>query len=296
MSETVKRTSEIEEFTNLYLIHPISSWLVPRLASLRVSPNAVSLSGMFSGVLAGVAYSQYQNTAFALAGFAFMLIWHIMDGADGQLARLTQTQSEFGKVIDGICDYVVFISVYVGLALALSAELGLWVWIVVLGAGASHAIQSGAYEVQRQEYDYWGHGKASARLPDPHDLKKPTNGGVQGLSFWLNCGYVKMQYAFSGVTCEQRRHIHEIFLKHPDRHAEMRRLYRETFARSVKVWSVMCANYRTFAIFIACIFKEPLWYFWFEIAVLNLVLFALVQKQKRYNTLYTSRLRDALAE
>lgn len=48
-----------------------------------------------------------------------MVVWHILDGVDGQLARLTNRQSEFGKVIDGLADNVTFVSVYFGLGLAL---------------------------------------------------------------------------------------------------------------------------------------------------------------------------------
>ena len=29
-TDEIKRTCEIEEFTNTYIIHPISSWLVPQ--------------------------------------------------------------------------------------------------------------------------------------------------------------------------------------------------------------------------------------------------------------------------
>ncbi|MFC7049113.1 CDP-alcohol phosphatidyltransferase family protein [Emcibacter nanhaiensis] len=297
MSETIKRTSEIEEFTNLYLIHPVSSWLVPRFAALKVTPNMVSLSGMLAGFLAGFAYYNYQDGRLAILGFALMLTWHILDGADGQLARLTQTQSELGKVIDGICDYVVFISVYIALGLTLAPDLGSWVWALVILAGAAHAVQAGAYETQRQEYDFWGHGKLSARLPEPDELQKGLNGGPFGaIAGKLEYGYVKMQYAFSGVDSAQRHEIQHLLDKNPELAGEIRAIYRLVFSRSVKLWSVMCANYRTFAIFIACIIGEPVVYFLFELVVLNVVLMALVHKQKKYNRLFIRQLRELTSE
>jgi len=39
MPDTVKRTCEIEEFTNLHFIHPISGWLVPKFAAMKTCPN-----------------------------------------------------------------------------------------------------------------------------------------------------------------------------------------------------------------------------------------------------------------
>ena len=40
-----------------------------------------------------------------------------MDGADGQLARLTGKTSELGKAMDGLVDHLSFALVYIGLTL-----------------------------------------------------------------------------------------------------------------------------------------------------------------------------------
>ena len=155
-SEPVRRTSEIEEVTNLYLIHPAAGFLTPVFARLGISPNAVSLAGMGFGLLAGFAYYHYQDPRYATLGFLLMIAWHVMDGADGQLARLTHAQSELGKILDGTCDYVTFVAVYSALAAAVSRQSGEWVWALAIAAGVSHAVQGMAYEAQRQEYNFWG--------------------------------------------------------------------------------------------------------------------------------------------
>ena len=77
-----------------------------RFARLGITPNAVSLLGMAFGILAAFAYYHYRDLKWAIAGFVLMIAWHVMDGADGQLARLTNAQSELGKILDGICDGV----------------------------------------------------------------------------------------------------------------------------------------------------------------------------------------------
>ena len=55
-NEPVRRASEIEEITNLYVIHPVSTFLTPRFARLGITPNAVSVAGMGFGVLAAFAW------------------------------------------------------------------------------------------------------------------------------------------------------------------------------------------------------------------------------------------------
>lgn len=296
MTDPVKRTNEIEEFTNLYFIHPISGWLVPKLAARNITPNMVSLTGMTFGILAGFAYHHSQNPAMAVLGFVFMIMWHIMDGADGQLARLTKSYSEIGKILDGVCDYITFISVYVGIALMLSQESTGNVWTIVLVAGALHAIQSGAYEVQRGEYDYWGHGKQSAALPEISQMIADLKGKplFAFMMSQFHIGYVRMQRCTSGISAQHREALAQALQDHPDKTDDIRALYREIFAPAVNGWSIMCANYRTIAIFIACVLGQPIYFFWFEIALLTPILVVLLQKQRLSNQLFSLRLKEIL--
>ncbi len=295
-TDEIKRTGEIEEFTNTYIIHPISSWLVPHFITLKITPNMVSSLGMICGLMAGVCYYNYQLPQLAFLGFALMFMWHIFDGADGQLARATQNFSEIGKVIDGVCDYVTFISVYVGISLALSPIFGNEIWYLSIFAGLCHAVQSGAYELQRSEYDFWGKGRESADLPSINQMiedgKDKTSMGQ--FANQLHIGYIRMQYTFSGVDRTFRHSLREVLSLAPEKETEIRALYRELYAPAVNSWSLLCANYRTLAIFIASISGEPQYYFWFEVVVLNLALIFLVQKQKLLNNLFTLRLKEVV--
>jgi phosphatidylglycerophosphate synthase len=280
MAEPVRRTSEIEDPTNLYFIHPLSARLVKIFLWLGVSPNTVSLIGMACGMLAGVAYCRYQGSAWwALAGFGLMLSWHIMDGADGQLARLTNSYSELGKVLDGICDYVTFASVYVGLALGMSHTFGPWVWGLGMVAGVCHAAQSAAYEMQRQEYNFWGWGRKSAALAElavPHSAK-PL---LKRLPDMLNRQYTRAQIWITGGAVAFHKSFAAILATKPAQDAALRQRYRETFAPVIRKWGVLSANYRTLGIFIAAALKMPLFYFLFDVFGLSLILVILLAAQK----------------
>jgi CDP-diacylglycerol--serine O-phosphatidyltransferase len=279
-AEPVRRTSEIEEVTNLYVIHPLSAGFVRIFARLGVSPNTVSFIGMACGVLAGLAYHHYQTTWCAIAGFGLMLGWHVMDGADGQLARLTNTYSELGKVLDGICDYVTFTAVYVGLALVMSQTLGGWAWAVVAVSGMCHAVQSATYEMQRQEYNFWGWGRKSAALPE---LAAPRGdiSLAQRLPDMLHRLYTRVQLWAAGGAVAFHKSFAGILAARPEQNAALRLRYRETFAPAIRKWGVLSSNYRTLAIFIAALLKAPLLYFLFEIFGFSLILILLLAQQKR---------------
>ncbi len=280
--EPVRRPAEIEDFTNLYLIHPIASCLTPRFADLHIPPNAVSVIGMVFGLLAALAYYHYQDARYAMAGFVLMVAWHVMDGADGQLARLTHSQSQIGKVLDGICDYVTFIAVYVALAAALSRKMGDGAWALAAVAGVCHAVQSASYEVQRQDYNFFGLGRRSAELPGSRGslIGSPGVSSMRRLLEMLHGLYVHLQRRVSGVSVELRRRLATLLEREPERAALIRQRYRETFAPAVRRWSVLSANYRTLGIFIGALLTVPQYYFEFEIVGFSAILAVLSLDQR----------------
>jgi phosphatidylglycerophosphate synthase len=271
-AEPVRRTAEIEEVTNRWLIHPVAAALLPWFVAWRIPPNAVSFSGMACGLLAGFAYAHVPALTWVVPGFLLMLAWHVLDGADGQLARLTHAQSELGKVLDGICDYVTFIAVYLGLAIALAPRYGTWVWPMIALAGACHAIQAAAYEAQRQLYDVWGWGRASRELQA--DATGSSLGGLHRL-------YGRMQRLVMGNGLEVDAKLNALLQAAPQRAAELRTRYRKAFAPAIRRWGVMSANYRTLGIFVFALAGFPLGYFLAEIILFSAISLWLIRRQDR---------------
>lgn len=286
-AEPVRRTSEIEEATNRWLIHPAARMLLPWFVAWRISPNVVSVSGMACGLLAGFAYSHAPSRVWVVLGFLLMLAWHVLDGADGQLARLTHAQSELGRVLDGICDYVTFIAVYVGLAVALAPRDGDWIWLVVALAGACHAAQAAAYEAQRQLYDVWGWGRGSRQL---QGIAADAPGTAWGALHRL---YGRMQILVLGNSLQIDARLSDLLRSAPHRAEALHRRYRETFAPSVRRWGVMSSNYRTAGIFLFAFAGYPLGYFLTEIVLLTIVTVWLIRRQKKR---FAGFLRDMTRE
>jgi len=67
-------------------------------------PNILTTFGLFSGFFAIILATKGQYSEAAIAIFVAML-W---DGLDGRVARLTNTQSEFGEQYDSMADMVSF--------------------------------------------------------------------------------------------------------------------------------------------------------------------------------------------
>jgi phosphatidylglycerophosphate synthase len=290
----IRRTSEIEEISNLYLIHPLAGRLVPIFARLRITPNAVSILGMLFGILSAFAYYRYWNLRSAITGFALMIAWHVMDGADGQLARFTGSYSYFGKVLDGVADIVTFLAVYTALAISLSHEHGDWMYGLVTVSAVCHMIQSASYEAQRQEYEYLGWGK---KPQEPSTRNSPERGrdGNPGVRWLLNSldrlFYVGLSFPTAGMSRKFRETMAAAMQREPGQTALMRQRYRETMAPQIRSWSILSANYRTLGIFISALFKVPEYYFGFEIVGFSLALAVLILRQSAAHAVLVERLR-----
>jgi CDP-diacylglycerol--serine O-phosphatidyltransferase len=95
----------------------------PRRA-IYLLPNLFTTAGLFAGFYAIVLAMQGRFTAAAISVIVAMLL----DGIDGRVARMTNTQSEFGAQYDSIADMVSF-----GLAPALVMYQWSLVSLVELG-------------------------------------------------------------------------------------------------------------------------------------------------------------------
>ncbi|ANN68136.1 CDP-diacylglycerol--serine O-phosphatidyltransferase [Bordetella bronchialis] len=107
-----------------------------RHRSIYLLPNAFTTAALFAGFYAVVQAMNNQFEAAAIAIFTAM----VLDGMDGRVARLTNTQSAFGEQYDSLSDMTSF-----GVAPALVMyewmlnELGRWGWLAafVYVAGAA---------------------------------------------------------------------------------------------------------------------------------------------------------------
>src|SRR5690606_41465412 len=75
-----------------------------RRRGIYLLPNLFTTAGLFAGFYAIVAAMGGRFVTAAVAVFAAM----VMDGLDGRVARLTNTQSDFGKEYDSLADMVSF--------------------------------------------------------------------------------------------------------------------------------------------------------------------------------------------
>lgn len=157
-----QRPRELQDPLNHYLYHPLAWQLARQLARTPLTPNMVSVFGALLVIGASIAYTNLSYPVSAALGMALHMSWHVVDGADGDLARLTGRSSPIGEMVDGLCDYLSHIVLYLVLGWTLAhtdGPFGGWAgWALIVGAGISHAVQANHVEVQRRQYQWWVYG------------------------------------------------------------------------------------------------------------------------------------------
>jgi phosphatidylglycerophosphate synthase len=265
------RPRELQDPLNYYLYHPLAWQLARGLARTPITPNMVSVLGAIIVVAAALAYTQLSWPVSAALGMALHMSWHVIDGADGDLARLTGRTSPIGEMVDGLCDYLSHIVLYLILAGWLAVHGGLisgWqAWALVIFAGIGHAVQANHVEVQRRQYQWWVYG--TPWLRNSHG--KDGSATSQGWAGKLVSAYIGVA---SGMTPEALR----IDAAVQSAQGDKPRL--EAIAAAAKaeapplllLCKILGPNPRAIILGLSMFAGSPLWYMLYQSVALNLLL------------------------
>ncbi len=117
------------------LVRHLSSRVTPLLARLPISANQVTWASIVAGLACG--WGMMQGTrAGALWGALFLLAAYILDNCDGEIARLKNQSSEFGRRFDTVADWLVHLVFFPALGVGVYRASGetLWLWLGAVAA------------------------------------------------------------------------------------------------------------------------------------------------------------------
>ena len=106
------------------------------IAKFPITPNMVTLFTLGVSFLSGLffAFGGYGNTLIG----ALLSVWaSILDGCDGEVARLKLQVSKFGCWLETVCDYLYYIFIFAGMSLGLARSRGTF---LLFGAMASFLV------------------------------------------------------------------------------------------------------------------------------------------------------------
>ncbi len=129
------RKSEFEGFIDRYFNRKISGLLTRLFLKIGLSPNAITLISMAIGLVSAAAFA-FGNYAAAVIGALIFQVSAIVDCCDGEVARLTFTESPYGEQLDLTADNIVHMAIFAGVA-----------WGVFLQHGGWHSLWTGEADI-----------------------------------------------------------------------------------------------------------------------------------------------------
>jgi phosphatidylglycerophosphate synthase len=275
------RPRELEDPLNMYVYHPLAARLARLLVPTGIAPNAVSVMSLVMLCLATWAFVGLDWPQNALTGLLFMLAWHVVDGADGDLARMTGRTSATGELVDGVCDYAGNVIMYFAFAFLLDDTLGGWAWVLAVSAGASHIIQTNHAETQRRTYLWRAYGTPWLR-----------NAAAAGDALFRGEGWFSRLFGFWAIAyvwLSERMSpsadpIDAALVAAAGDARETQRIramVRRASRTSIVLEKGLGANPKTLVIAAAIAFGSPLYYFLTTIVALNLLLAVSIVHHRR---------------
>jgi hypothetical protein len=282
--ESTIKSSDTEEFIDIHFYRPIGYRWAVFFHHLGVTPNRITIAAIFLGVAAGICF--YFNELWITLLGIFLLIWaNTYDSADGQLARMTGQKSPLGRILDGACGDLWFISIYLAIAFRLQPEWGWKIWALGFTTGFFHARQAGMADYYRNVHLLFLKGKSGSELDNSKDLstrnkklswkKEP----LLKLFETLYLSYTRGQENWTPHLQAMLRKVNTIYgEKIPD---NFRTTFRALSLPLMKYTNMLSFNTRAIVLSICLLFKEPWLYLVFEMTALNIMLVYMVRKHEK---------------
>lgn len=295
MASTLK-SLDTEECIDIWFYRPIGYRWALLFRRLGVSPNAVTIMGIFIGIAAGVCF-YYPNLRVNMVGM-LLLIWaNSFDSADGQLARMTGQKSPLGRVLDGFCGDVWFFTIYVAICLRLMPEWGLWIWVLAIVTGSYHSKQAAMADYYRNIHLLFLKGRAGSELSH----SQAVEASYRRITWHGDFVYKLFEMFYLRYTRSQERST--------PRFQEMMAVIRRDYADEAPEWfrtafrarslplmkytNMLSFNTRVIALFVSLLIDMPWLYFAFELTVLNAMLIYMVRTHEHFCAQFTMQLKEA---
>jgi hypothetical protein len=284
------RPPEMDDWLNARIYHPVAQRVARLLVPTPATPNMVSVAGGLSIVAAALLYTRLDWPVSVLLGFAAHAVWHVFDGADGDLARMTGRSSPVGEIVDGVCDYFGHIFLYVLLAAYGDRQgWGGWSWTVASLAGASRILQSNHAEGERRTYLWRGYGIPWLRHAYAARDRSLRRGVVARLFEPLARLYVALASA-GAATDEKIDALIARASRTPGGEERARRVCRDSSRLPLKLQTLIGPNLRTVALAVSMAVGGPIWFFLWEAIALNLLCAVSFATQRRADRAIVERL------
>jgi hypothetical protein len=272
------KSVEVEEYFDLVVYRPLGFVFVKLIYHTPLTPNQITILSAIAG-LAGGACIGMGTPAMLVSAAILLVVYDVLDCADGQLARLKQNGSRIGRILDGAADYLVSIAAYLGIGFGYanpSASPPV-MWALTIAAGLSNAIQAGMLDFYRNRFLDYKLNRVSV-LDDDLDQFRAEYQALKGqegrtgerIILWLYLQYSTIQ---------------RLAITRIDVRARPKTVSGDDYIRAnttlMRFWTFLGPTTQVTMLILACFFNVIILYLWFIVIFGNLMAFMLKMIQNR---------------
>ncbi len=267
-----------DETLTLYILRPIAFIFVKLFYPTSITPNQVSLMTTITGIISAYFFSRGDVISFVIAGSLYFLAM-VLDCVDGMIARLKNNGTAVGRIIDGVSDYIVGISVYIGMGIGFGKGLinlkflpfNYW-WFIVIAA-ISHIIHAMLVDYYRSEFMAHGLGKQKSTWEE----KKKFTDELNKIEHQKNKLFEKVLIAvYLGYSRLQ-------LFKMDEQEIYDSKTYFNSNNLLIKLWFWIGPTASAFIIIISAFLFRPIIFFAFTIGLANIYMIILWIIQVKVN-------------
>lgn len=295
------KSPDTEEKLDLLLYRPFG-FLIAKIANLLgMTPSMLSLLGLALGLLSGLYFLEPQNsTALTFASF-YLVLSGVFDSSDGQLARISNQSTKLGLILDGICDSIVTIAVYLSCSRPFISSYGpLFVVIMIIGLHL-HSCQCAILDFYHREYLYFGYGKTendtywNPGISDGVMLIESSPDRLTRIMNSLRMTWIKKQQWLTTRSDSQRKIMRKYILNSSyDEKEEFKEAYRRHNLWLLPYWRLVGVNAHTILIIVFMFLRRfDIYVIAFDLIILNLIILAVGEMQKKADQKFFNELKLA---
>lgn len=277
------KSEDTEEKIDIYFYRPIGLQIAKFCAKVNISPNAVTIISIFIGIAAGFFF-YYDSISINVIGMLLLIFADALDSADGQLARLTNNKSRYGRILDGLAGDFWFASISIALVLRLINDgWSPFIWILAFASGFSHMIQSAMSDYYRNVYLYFLKGVSGSELDNSSNLDaqiEQLKKEHKSFELFVMNGYRNYTHLQERMSATLQKLLHRNKVD-DSVYEKIRPTFLVTNKPLMPLTNIIQFNTRVIFLFIWLFIGHVWLYFVFDIVVLNSVLWYLRNKQEK---------------
>ncbi len=282
--ESTLKSADTEEWLDIVFYRPIGYRWALLAQRLGVTPNAITIASMFIGAAAGWLF-YFPGLQTNIIGILLLMLANSFDSADGQLARMTGQKSPLGRWLDGFCGDVWFAAIYIAICLRMQNEgTSAYIWILALVTGYFHSKQAAMADYYRNFHLFILKNRAGSEFDHSCQIKEDYNrlswkkNFIDKLGHFVYFNYTRNQEKMSPKMQSFTSLLRD---KYNDQIPQtLRDAFRAASKPLMMYTNILSFNTRVIALFISLFLARPLFYFYFELTVLNLLLFYMVLRHE----------------